>query len=568
MKVVRRTFAALQPVRVPVALCLLCALAACSFDDSKNKWLCKMDADCAIHGKDYVCSKAGFCVKKPSQMGKGDASAGDGATSGSDGATDAATKDGATTQQKCTKSDFCFDDDAGLTQFGACRTGMHQCENGVFGDCLGEVLPTDETCNDIDDDCDGKTDEKVATGSCVSDAQGACNMGTLTCNKGVMRCQTAVEPGVEVCDGIDNDCDGKTDEGTDALCYPSSTPGCGMASDPASCTGVCKLGMRVCTSGVLGDAACNTSGAVTPETTDGCSAASTTAADDDCDGMIDEDCSCSPEGSTQECYTGSPATKDVGECLHGTQTCTGGKFGACVGAIMPAAETCANQGHDDDCNGTKDDVPGKGDSCIDMSKQGICRTGSKQCVGGTADLTCVTLMPAAMEACDGRDDDCDGTIDNGFDLQTDPMHCGSCTNVCGNGQSCCSGHCVDTKTDDNHCGMCAGPTAACGSGRTCCDGSCQSLQTDKNNCGTCGHKCAGAENCCGGQCVNTLNNHENCHACGSSCFPNETCCAGSCVDVQLDSTNCGTCGKSCKAVVGICQCQSGGCAGLLGGICL
>lgn len=50
-------------------------------------------------------------------------------------------------------------------------------------------------------------------------------------------------------------------------------------------------------------------------------------------------------------------------------------------------------------------------------------------------------MPA-LEQCNGRDDDCDGLVDDGFDLQNDPDHCGTCDIRCtGLTRRCCAGEC-------------------------------------------------------------------------------------------------------------------------------
>jgi hypothetical protein len=55
----------------------------------------------------------------------------------------------------------CYDlglDNKTLTN-GICRPGFKTCVNGTLGQCLGQQLPTIETCNSLDDDCDGEVDE-------------------------------------------------------------------------------------------------------------------------------------------------------------------------------------------------------------------------------------------------------------------------------------------------------------------------------------------------------------------------------------------------------------------------
>jgi hypothetical protein len=81
--------------------------------------------------------------------------------------------------------------------------------------------------------------------------------------------------------------------------------------------------------------------------------------DDDCDGVVDEDCACTP-GQVQACFRGPPGRRGVGACADGMQRCVGtsefGVWGPCEGGIAPGAEAC--NGLDDDCNGCTDEVRG------------------------------------------------------------------------------------------------------------------------------------------------------------------------------------------------------------------
>jgi len=78
--------------------------------------------------------------------------------------------------------------------------------------------PTAETCNAVDDDCDGEVDEDFpGLGlSCVT-GLGACRaVGILACSADGSSSYCAASlppPQPEICDGVDNDCDGSIDEG-------------------------------------------------------------------------------------------------------------------------------------------------------------------------------------------------------------------------------------------------------------------------------------------------------------------------------------------------------------------
>jgi len=252
-------------------------------------------------------------------------------------------------------------EECGLTSEGQCQKGSLACDASTYDlECIGYINPDDETCNDVDDDCDGDVDEEL-----YRPCQSVCGSGFEICEWGNWGNCTAVEPTEELCNGIDDDCDGSIDEGLACACPPL------LVDVLIPCIGqsvVCGQGFKSCIEDTSGELimtecclqssffpfdepfACDTGPGIIVQ--EECN-----AYDDDCDNDIDE-------GLVDSCYPGPPNTRNVGRCSDGTMVCDHGRWGnhvenvflenACEGAILPAERELCN-GIDDDCDGMIDE---------------------------------------------------------------------------------------------------------------------------------------------------------------------------------------------------------------------
>ena len=299
---------------------------------------------------------------------------------------------------------------------GACaRTGRQRCTPDGAAQCDAvPAAPVEERCNGRDDDCDGEADEGVLNvcGGCGDDL-------------------------VERCNGRDDDCDGRTDEGwgLEEACFDG--------------VGACRRGGVIVCDGA-GESRCSAHAAPPrPETCDGL--------DDDCDGPVDEGF-----GLGLECAMG------VGECgRSGTLQCTAGGDAACSAVPGPPQPERCNA-VDDDCDGVADEGYGVGEVCF--QGVGACRIDGRQiCAIDGGDVICLTPAPIPdPEICNGADDDCDGTVDEGV-LNA----CGACgplqVEACDGRDNDCDGD-IDEGVL-NACGECGNPPEEiCDANDQDCDG--------------------------------------------------------------------------------------------------
>ncbi len=196
----------------------------------------------------------------------------------------------------------------GTMGMGACTSA---CEPPAPSACMGP----DETCDGADDDCDGRVDE---TFPCAAGTTALCTTacgttGTGTCTSACeAAAPSACTPPADTCNGLDDDCSGEAD---DAFA-------CALGSSVTCTTSCGTFGTGTCTSacGIPTGAAC------TPphETCNG--------TDDDCDGTVDDGFAC-PAGRVASCTTTCGSTgrgtcdlscmpADPGSCIPPAESCT------------------------------------------------------------------------------------------------------------------------------------------------------------------------------------------------------------------------------------------------------
>jgi hypothetical protein len=448
----------------------------------------------------------------------------------------------------------------------------------------------------------------------VSDQIGDGDAGDSGCPAGQIRCDsTCIDPASnhEHCGACGNGCEAiEVCSGGECLMEcPGGRISCGgscvdITVDPANCGNcgvVCSAGSnaqpvcinRVCTircnegwSDRDGDKNCETncSGTSDVEICNGF--------DDDCDGDVDEGFPCR-KSSVTSCTTSCGST--------GTGTCAENCIVPQPEACSPTSEIC--NGEDDDCD----------DSCDEEFS--CCAGDTQPCTtscGSTGTVTCtascsLSSCQAPVEACNGRDDDCDTLIDE--ELYCTPGETQACTasGSCTGTQTCqsdctwtacanpawtctspglseaCTTTCASTGTrvcgSDCTWSTCVPPAEACNgldddcaggadNGFNCVAGSTRACTVE---CGdgveTCGIDCTAWSECSdpAWTCTDPGARDETCNPtgtvcpgrrtcsaacqwgeCGEQCrSPTPQCCPLGCVNRLTDENNCGSCGNVC-----------------------
>ena len=352
------------------------------------------------------------------------------------------------------------------------------------GDCAdsdGAVNPgATEACNGKDDDCNGQVDEENADGCTVffrdqdEDQWGTdlskclCNPeGTFTASKkdDCNDLAADVNPGMlESCNGKDDNCDGQVDE-----------------TDAQGCTTYLK-DVDQDTFGVTGDSQClckssapyvaqkggdcnDGEPAINPSVAESCN-----GVDDDCDGKVDEEdatgCKVWILDEDGDTYGVTGQTKCLCAATAPYSAVQGGDCADKDAAINPAATEVCNL-LDDDCDGKVDEDGAS--TCVvyykDADADGFGLSGDSKCTcGGTPPYTatkagdCADLdplvNPGESEKCNGKDDDCDGLVD-----EQDAIGCtpflkdadGDFYGVSGDSQCLCAPKAPYTATNGGDC---------------------------------------------------------------------------------------------------------------------
>lgn len=305
----------------------------------------------------------------------------------------------------CAEGTVC--DGPGIAEGEVCGTG--ECDT-VLTCQSGECIPEAPVCDDAnpctDDACDPVAGclNVARSGGELACGVGECRLVVVECVDGRLQECTPKAPGTEVCDGLDNDCNGLADDG-----LPDRT--CGL--------GVCMVTTPGCVEGKVPDCEPKPE-LVTNEICNG--------KDDDCNGTVDDPDSpgCTPYLADHDGDGYSASSVDY-QCLcNPTAPYTAIEGGDCddlLDTVYPGADEYCN-GIDDNCNGATDEE--NAIDCVphfaDLDEDGHGAPGTDACLCGPDETHPVTIAGDCNdedpeihaehpETCDGKDNNCDEESD-------------------------------------------------------------------------------------------------------------------------------------------------------------
>jgi len=251
--------------------------------------------------------------------------------------------------------------------------------------------------NGKDDDCNDATEDKGVAKVIDQDEDGFSSLDDCDDTK------ASIYPGArERCNGIKDNCDGDIDEG--CACVDGVTQFCGTNM------GTCTRGIQTCSEGAWGD--CSGQG---PEQEE-CN-----GKDDDCNGAVDE-------GLLKTFYLDEDGDsygreEEVLQCAQGVYADNTFDCNDADAKINPAQQEVLYNGKDDDCNAATQDDDFDGDG---YEKADDCNDDDR------------TVNPEALEVCNGVDDNCDRETDSGCECTNgERQSCGIDLGICSSGEQTC-----------------------------------------------------------------------------------------------------------------------------------
>ncbi|MDD5109977.1 MAG: putative metal-binding motif-containing protein [Patescibacteria group bacterium] len=172
------------------------------------------------------------------------------------------------------------------TDADLCKDGIQACVAGVLA-CNDNAVSGVDLCNGVNnvstEDCnvatpDGSNDPGVGV-SCDGPDADRCKEGVMVCTGGALTCSDTTGNTVEICDNVDNDCDGSTDEG----CDDDRDGRCDARMAKAAV--IVTACSRTPAAAVVGDDCDDAKATVNPDAVEICD-----NVNNDCDGSTDEGC--------------------------------------------------------------------------------------------------------------------------------------------------------------------------------------------------------------------------------------------------------------------------------------